>query len=56
MYLLYIPWGGVYSALCSNPIIAADAKEFAVIMKNFIICGIKYLNLDEMTVGFSFSV
>ena len=30
----------------------ADTKDFVVIMKIFIICKIKCLNLDNMTAGF----
>ena len=43
----------VDSALWSNPIIAADAKEFAIIMKILIFFQIKCLNLDEHFPPFS---
>ena len=44
--------GNTINALWSNPHYRADAKEFGVIMKIFIICQIKCLNVDEMTAGF----
>ena len=36
-------------------IIAADAKEFVVIMQISLFCHIKCLNLDEMTAGSLYS-
>ena len=36
-----------HGTMCSNPIIAEDAKEFVVIMKIFIIFSGQYLNLGD---------
>ena len=49
---LFILQKSYINSLGSNPHYKADAKEFVVIMKIFIICYIKCLNLDKMTAGY----
>ena len=43
-----------FTELCSNPIIAANAKDFVVILQFSLFCQIKCLNLDVMTWLFVF--
>ena len=44
-----------FIALCSNPLIDADAKDFVVLLQFSLFCQINWLNLDDMTAGYLYS-